>query len=180
MESKRFDDVARALGGDGASRRSLLRRVVGGGLAAAVAGIGLSLAASEDADAGRRGRRRRRKRRRRGGSGGGGTTVNAGYSVTVNNAGLLGTTCTTGDLAACGGPLGGLLCAAGICILSPATLLGITPAGGCTTGAQCPSGACQAGQCVNCDTIKLCGTGSNRQCCVVNATCVNNLCVLQQ
>jgi hypothetical protein len=180
MESKRFDDVARALGGDGASRRSLLLRVVGGGLAATVAGIGLSLAASEDADAGRRGRRRRRKRRRRGGSGGGGTTVNAGYSVTVNNAGLLGTTCTTGDLAACGGLLSGLLCAAGICVLSPATLLGITPAGGCTTGAQCASGACQAGQCVNCDTIKLCGTGANRQCCVVNATCVNNLCVLQQ
>jgi hypothetical protein len=58
MDSRHFDALARAISGEGGSRREALRLVIGGGLAALLGSV-----AGEDTEAaGRRGRGRRRRK----------------------------------------------------------------------------------------------------------------------
>lgn len=138
MDHRRFDDAVRSLG-EKNSRRTVLRGLVGGGLAAFLAAIGLGV---EDADAARCGKRCKRKSgkaRRRclkkckqaGGGGGGGTTATP-QPVSTNAAGapvgsqcaatqdcVVGSICNGGQCAVCASACptasSSTCCAVGIC-----------------------------------------------------------------
>ena len=180
MEPERFDELAASVAEGETSRRSVVLRLGGGGLAALLAAIGLD-DGTDDADARRRGRggkgkgrRPRRRRRRR--KGGGNDTPNSppGSFFEINNnidLDLLGNACTLlGDECGDGTGLG---CVGLICL----------PIGGddglaCTDGGDCDSGRCTLGLCVPCPLISVCE--ENTVCCVVEADCVADVCVLPE
>jgi hypothetical protein len=234
--------LAVSLADAGSSRRSLLARLVGVGLAAIVAMLGIGGLSVEDADARRKGRKGRRKKAKScaqrckrkgrgrkkgggkgrqqgkkrkqaclakcnkaptGGGGGAGTQATPGFPID-NDPAVFNTSCTIGGAACVSGvcaPLvPGATVGAGVCaptcgaIGDPAcpggtTCVGITNLGiagvclpddfdvtGCTTGADCSTGSCVAGVCLFCDTLEVCGSGADAQCCVVEAECISGTC----
>lgn len=170
MEPERFDELATSVAEGEASRRSVVMRLGGGGLAALLAAIGFGGDGTEEAEA-RKGRKPRkpRKRRRRRRRGGGNTTVQAGFPITINNS-LIGNACALAD--DCGGTGSGLACVAGFCAIDTTII--------CTSGADCATGACVAGFCDTCDDLlEVCGDPGNQQCCVVEADCISGACVIQ-
>jgi hypothetical protein len=154
MDSSRFDGLTKAFA-EGRSRRDVIKKLAGGGLAAALAVVGLAAVDVEEADAaGCRSRcrhkytgaRRRRclKRCTR-------TQNNTTNGVTINVGGL-----TVGQ-------------SVGVC----------TP----TTALLCQSGSCSTStnNCTACDQNRLCGQDDNLAglvCCVEGFVCADLGCVL--
>src|SRR5215203_757221 len=181
MDSNRFDRLAVLLSDTGTSRRSVLGRLAPSGFAAALASLGISGFATENAEAGKKGR---------GKKGGGhhkkkssqskaaclancqpagtssGITSNQIFSGGVPPA--LGS-CTLGTSTGC---LVGSTCVldvAGtqICVSSDQIQI-------CTTSAECPTGFCASvGICLPCSTLgtSICGQGASQTCCAVGAQC---------
>lgn len=139
MDDRRFDELTKTVAG-GASRRVLLKGLLGGGLAAALAAIGLGEADAQEVEAAAtcrsrcrriksRTRRRRCLRRCRGGGG----TINPQPVSTNPKGSRLGSTCTTATTCTAG-----TICFNGKCTLC----VGQCPTGPTTT--CCAAGVCQA------------------------------------
>lgn len=92
----------------------------------------------------------------------------AGAPITID-IDLLGTSCTVGGTQ-CGTGTG-LECVVNVC-------LPISLGDACVSDDDCSTGRCQGGQCDECPDIDVCESGSEVQCCVVDATCIAGLCVL--
>jgi len=155
MDSRKFDDLAIAVSEE-TSRRTVLQRVAGGGLAALLTAIGLRGAEAQDVDA-QGGRRRRRRRRRQ-------RTRN-----NINN----GTTINTGDvnLVQNGFPVLNLLGAPVVCD------------GTAATAVFCASGFCSVAtnNCEGCPTSRICGENDDNPglvCCVDGFICADLGCVV--
>ncbi|MFN8677995.1 MAG: hypothetical protein U0Z70_16565 [Thermomicrobiales bacterium] len=176
MEHGRFDALTISLADEGTSRRSVLGRLAAGGLAAALGVTAFTALEGDDAEAKKKckkrcknkntakKRRKCRKRCKKTSS----PTPAAGFPITIDTT-LLGTSCTAG-----GGECGtgtGLECVALVCV--PIDLGDV-----CVTGADCATGRCNAGVCAECDVLNVCGAAGSEQCCVVDADCIANACVL--
>lgn len=180
MDAKRFDEFTVALAGPESSRRSLLRRVGGGGLAALIVGLGLIGVDSTEVDAGGRKRRRKHRRRRRRGSSSGSTATGTGTGI---GTGTGGTSSGTGGAGGAGGAGGTLVPVNGA--LPPPVPNTCTRVNGITMGgavlnatactglspASCASGYCTATLCQACPSE--CLVNGVRQCCGDGAICVD-------
>lgn len=179
MEQDRFDALAMSLVDEGTSRRSVLGRLAAGGLAAALGITAFAALEDDEAEAKKsckkkcknrntaKKRRKCRKKCKRTSSPPP-PAQTAGFPITVDTT-LLGIACTP-----LGGECGmgtGLECVGLVCV--PIDLGDV-----CVTGATCSTGQCNAGVCSECDALNVCGTAGSEQCCVADATCVANLCVL--
>lgn len=185
MEPERFDGLAASVAKNESSRRSMLFRFGGGGVAAFLAAVGIGGLDVDEAEAKRKckkrckkkddkDKRRRCKRRCRKKKGGDTAGSPNSFPITVN-LDLLGDSCTpTGG--ECGDPNDtGLECSGlGVCVPIDLGDIGDT----CTDGSDCATGRCTALLCTDCPAASICGTVGNEVCCVVDATCVNDLCVL--
>ena len=194
MDANRFDRLARRLAAARLTRARALRGIAAG--AAALAGLGAS---TGDVSAGRKRKlchcgddptaqctdekvsKKARKQHLRDhpcdykgecrGTGTRNPCQGAGVAITVD-VDLLGDACTVGGTA-CGDPNEtGLECVINVC-------LPIDLGDACDEDADCGSGRCEDGQCADCPELARCGTGPDRQCCVVDADCVLGLCVLR-
>jgi len=175
MEQDRFDTLARSLVDEGTSRRSVLGRLAAGSVAAALGISAFTALENDNAEARKsckkrckkkntsKKRRKCRKRCKKTSS----PTPAAGFPITVNTT-LLGATCPLGT--ECGTDTG-LECVALVCV--PIDLGDV-----CVTGEDCSTGQCNSGVCSECDMLDVCGTAGSQQCCVADATCVANVCVL--
>jgi hypothetical protein len=185
MDGSRFDTMVALLAETGSSRRSLLGRLAGGGLAAALAALGIGGFNAEDGEAAskrrclrrckkkdnRAARRQCKKKCRR---------PKNRTTVINNNSQVItgfvaptgpGGTCTVAPQAGC--PVGAT-CVVGpaglnICIVNPTT-----PVGGCTSDAQCASGRCDVNTntCVVCPMV--CGTPGAPVCCILGTQCLTD------
>ena len=168
MEAERFDALTRAINREGSSRRSLLRRATGGGLASLLAALGITFGDTELAGAKtcqqkckkRKTPKKRRKCRKRCG--------NAGTSVACTTNGqctglqvCVGGNCVTpnspcGDNEDCDG---GLACVAGTCVGGNTC----QDEGDCVGDLLCLGGQCLLGtDCDDddeCDLLEICVLG---------------------
>jgi hypothetical protein len=194
MDGNRFDRLVASLADAGSSRRSLLGRLAGGGLATALVALGIGGVSTESAEAKKKKKscarckkknspQKRRRCRRRCGKQNGGP---AGFAATNNTFTTPigpGGTCTAGVV----GPPG---CGVGaMCVVGPEgtnVCVDQTLVDTCASSAECATGFCSnivngVGVCALCGTqgTELCGTAPNQQCCVVGASCppTGNVCV---
>ena len=173
MDDRAFDALTKAVTETWPSRRTVLGRLGLGALAAFGVGSGVSFeeAAAKKSCKKRCKKKNTAKQRRKCRKKCKKTSppaADAGFPITVNTT-LLGTACTP-----LGGECGtgtGLECVALVCV--PIDLGDV-----CVTGEDCSTGRCTSGICSDCDTLDICGTAGSQQCCVTDATCVANACVL--
>lgn len=184
MEPERFDGLAASVAKNESSRRSMLFRFGGSGVAAFLAAVGIGGLDVDEAEAKKsckkrckkkddKDKRRRCKRRCRKKGGNTPGSPNS-FPITVN-LDLLGDACTpTGG--ECGDPNDtGLECVASICVPVDLGDIGDT----CADGSDCATGRCSLGLlCTDCPVASICGTAGNQVCCVVDATCAAGVCVL--
>ena len=163
MDHQRFDDLVKRFGGHD-SRRSLIAKLAKGGVAAALAGVGISQGVLEDTVAApltpqacrKRCQRAFQARRRRG-------------VPLRRNTNLRG-----GCFRRCRTRINQINQINHLNLSTPIGV-GVTVDGGiCLTNEACQSGNCLLGSCAPCLGIRLCGDA----CCLVNASCVAGLCVV--
>jgi hypothetical protein len=99
----------------------------------------------------------------------------APITVNINVLDLIGIGCDS--QSDCGGSGSGLECVGvlGIDICVP--ILGGGTGDSCNSDDDCATGRCDGGQCAECDTVDICGSGDNAQCCFVDAECLGGLCL---
>ena len=180
VEQDRFDAFAVSLAGEGTSRRSVLGRLAASGVATALGITAITAFGDEEADAKKHKKRkgcvqkcnRKKKKNARNACKQKCKTASptpaAGFPITLNTT-LLGDVCTIGGTEC--GTNSGLECVAFICV--PIDLGDV-----CVTGDDCGTGQCNGGVCSQCDMLNVCGAAGNQQCCVADADCVANNCVL--
>lgn len=175
MDAERFDELTASLAEEGTSRRSVLQRLGGGGLAAALAAFGIGGLDVEDAEAKncrRRCRNRNTARKRR-------RCLRRCRRVSAQTCAppctgtqiCAGTTCINPPTACTGTGQGtcsgGFLCVGGICLLSNCTGTG---QGSCASGFLCIGGVCVLDD-VDC-------TGSGQGDCPNGLVCIDDICLL--
>jgi hypothetical protein len=147
LDADRFDQLAVAVSHAAPSRRSLLRRIAGGGVATALAALGISGFGEEYAAAKSCEKRCKQKAKKHdwsGGTGGGGGGTGGGGGGTGGGGG------------------GGLLGLGGICVLDTECLSAF-----CNNTVLDVNGK---GRCDSCTTV-LCGAPNQRRCCGLVQIC---------
>jgi hypothetical protein len=179
VDAKRFDEITVALAGPESSRRSLLRRVGGGGLAALIVGLGLIGTDVGEVEAGGRKRRRHHRRRRRRGGSSGSTSTGTGTGTGGTATGGAGGS-ATGGAGGTLAPVNGTLPPS---IPSTCTMVNGVAVGGdvaigtaCTSGLpeSCATGFCTAGTgglCEKCPSP--CTVNGVPQCCGTAFFCLD-------
>jgi len=197
LDAKGFDRLAVSVATATSSRRGVLHRIAGGGLATVLAALGIAGFRVKDAEAKKSCKKRckqkakkkdwsskkkknclKKCKKKETGRGVPGTPISNNTSTTTGTP-PPGGTCTLGTTTGC--PAGNtcVLNAAGasVCINNSAV---------CTSNAQCATGFCGnitngAGLCLPCGTqgTTICGTPPAQVCCGVGLTCspVLNLCI---
>jgi hypothetical protein len=179
VDAKRFDEITVALAGPESSRRSLLRRVGGGGLAALIVGLGLIGTDVGEVEAGGRKRRRHHRRRRRRGGSSGSTSTGTGTGTGGTATGGAGGS-ATGGAGGAGGTLAPVNGAPPPVIPNTCTTVNGVALGGavqigtaCTGGsaASCATGFCTETLCATCPSP--CSVNGVEQCCGSGAFCLS-------
>jgi hypothetical protein len=191
MDASRFDRFAVSVSRAGASRRTVLHRVAGGGLAAALAAVGLGGFTTPEAAAKKKTcvKRCKTQGKKHDWSSKKKKDCKAkckkGFSITTTNinsltAGLPVTVCTVGSSTGCAAGSTCVLNEAGLTVCVANSALGI-----CSVSSECATGFCGnivagLGVCLPCGYLgsSVCG----QTCCAIGlcANPVANLCVLPQ
>ncbi len=177
MEPERFDGLAASVAKNESSRRSMLFRFGGGGVAAFLAAVGIGGLDVDEAEAKRKCKKRckkkddkdkRRRCKRRCRKKGGNTAASNSTPITFD-IDLLNTPCTVGG-SECGTGTG-LECVSLVCV--PIDL-----GDPCVDDDDCSTGQCDPATdfCVLC--TEICGDPGDEVCCIVGAQCIGGACVL--